>query len=245
MRIDVAGDLPAITSYTIDLPKVNLSGMTHVEGWTRVLGDNPLSALGVGFQDEDGNSVGEAITLSRENDWTYNRIALTEAYKLRDVSRLTLSIIKSADDSEGVVLLNGLWAVNYDSIDWQPMSRIDWRIERETRRLVIIPMYTAGIYQSRSRYFSQGHTSYGLSIENVVRIIAGKDPAALENDTEETEVDPWFIICRATELGYSSQSGGRETDPENRRQQATLWAGRSIQASRGFKTLSNIRRVHR
>ena len=46
-----------------------------------------------------------------------------------------------------------------------------------------------------------------------------------------------YIIARATGLAFAATSGGANTDPDQKRQQAAFWLGLAEQAKRAFPLL--------
>ena len=75
------------------------------------------------------------------------------------------------------------------------------------------------------------------------RLKGGDKPALLSAETDATEIDDSYIIARATALAYSSASGGPNSDPDAKRQQAAFWFGMSQQSKQNFPMLTNVRTV--
>ena len=221
---------------TIDVGRRNFSGMTHVEGWFKTA--EASVDLTLTLEDADG-SVGSAfptITLRGADGWQYLRLALPTPENTREIATVKLQVPANV-----TVWTNGMWAISEPSINWQKHMRSLWRIDRNTRTLVIQPRYVSafrGIFSGTS-YLD----TWTWPIENVAKIIVGGDPGPLTSDSDETEVPDQYVISRATELAYSSVSGGRTTDLQNYREQAKLWHNRALMERDRFPILQNVRRV--
>ena len=146
---------------------------------------------------------------------------------LTDIDRVTFAPTYAGGLLTACFWTNGLWVVAQRATDWKPLDefrRNIWRVNQAERKISIEPVFQVGP-------------------EGVVRVHTGTNPAQVDEDADETFVDRWYIICRATELAYSAISGGRQTDPENYRQQVALWAGRTNESKRTFPILENVRQV--
>ena len=72
---------------------------------------------------------------------------------------------------------------------------------------------------------------------SMLKITGGDKPALLSADSSTSEVDDSYIIARATGLAFAASSGGANTDPDQKRQQAAFWLGLAEQAKRAFPLL--------
>ena len=224
---------------SLDISTTYLTGMTHLEGWFKTT----LSGLGVTIRLKDGTETKADFpqeTLDTADNWKYLMLEIPTRYAADEIDSVEIEL----DAGGGVFWTNGLWAVNHPSINWQQMHRAHWRIDQNTRTLVIQP--------PRSASGSGPYGSYGFSVQHtglwpineVKKIIAGGDPQHLESDGDTTEVPDQFIIARATQLGYSAPSGGPSIDPRRLRQQAAIWEGRVAREYTRFQPLMNVRRLN-
>lgn len=232
-RLEITGEAGAHTA-TVSFSQTDLSGMTHFEGWFKT---RNVSALSITLKSgADNKGAARNIPIPTDGDWQYVQVPITGPEQLRQVNNIVLNITTTANPA--YVWTNTLYGVDHDSVDWQLMDRARWRIERETRNLAIVPRQSMLPLRSG---FTSGE---GLPIEDVVWIQAGRDPVDLEQDSDETIADSWFIVCAATELAFGPLSGGAQVNPDRYREQVRLWAARRDQASRSnFPPQMNARRI--
>ena len=224
---------------SLDISSTYLTGMTHIEGWFKTT----LSDLGFTIRLKDGTETKADFaeeTLDSDDNWQYLLLEIPTRYAADEIDGVDIVL----DAGGGVFWTNGLWAVNHHSVNWQAMHRAHWRIDQNTRTLVIQPPRSAsGSGPFGSYGFSVQHT--GLwPINEVKKIIVGGDPQHLDSDDDTTEVPDQFIIARATQLGYSAPSGGPSIDPRRLRQQAAIWEGRVEREYARFQPLMNVRRLN-
>ena len=218
-RVDTPSGLNPATVYA-KVGEMNLSGMDRLEGWFKSVAALTLTLR---LNHGDTNRASLDVELAA-NTWTYIREDMPNQHLLRDIDRVEVSIPAES----ATVWLNGLWAVQESSIQWEPMPRKMWVLHGSSGRVEIQLESLAWILSPP---------------QAVVRMITGIDPVSLDDDDDATNVEPWFVVARATELAYASVSGGRETDPEEYRRQSLNWAGRAELARGGFQPLVNIRRL--
>ena len=194
--------------------------------------------------------VPETGTLTA-GEWTYIRIPLTNA---RDLREITLVKIDGFSNTTGVLWLNGFWALNVDSIEWQEVDNWQWEVDRQTRELLVQFPYPerysgAGSYGGGlgAGFFGgnlgTGYVTYDNPMGSVLRIVGGRDPFDLESDDSDTVVPDAFITTKATQLAFGSEGGGPQTDLDRQREQALAWDRRAEREKRSFPALINVRRV--
>lgn len=211
----------SIINLTATPDQSDYSGYSHMEGWFKSVADIDLEFR---FRNDDA-SVGDSVALSLEaGEWTYLILSLPNPYLLNAIDEVELRVPAGG----GTLWTNGLWATLDSSIEWLEMRRDLWRIDQPERKIVFMPARLNG-----------------TGPFNVVRIHAGTDPVELEDDDDETNVDTEYLVSKATELVYSADSGGSQTDFADYRQQATLWAGRSRIAGYNLPPLVDVIEVRR
>ena len=228
-----AGHVEASTGF-----EVNLSGLTHLEGWVKSSVANTLTISIRSGSDE----VGSLTKTLAAGEWTYMMEELPTPHLLLGIDAVRLSI--SAD---AVLWVNGLWAINHDSIQWTAVDREMWYIQRETREFTVNLPYEGVEVLGGSAYGGSFGISYAVPdnpLYSVMRIVGGRNPQPLEEDADETNVPASFLTAKATQLAYSGVAGGPQTDPERFREQAVFWAQQVAREERSFPMLSNVRIVH-
>ena len=236
-------DLTGVSTMGREISERNLGGMTHLEGWFKTTADITIT---IGLYTDDAVVSTNLVVLKAADGWSYIHQALATPEATRKVDEVIISVPVAEDMS---LWLDGLWAVNEDSFNWYPLPRECWDIDPETDELVI-HLPSEGMYQMGVHGQGYGYATYtqepfsdfiGLP-QQVLRILGGADPGNLADDDDVTEALPRFLIARATQLAFSSASGGRETDPNRRREQAQFWAREAVLGRRAFQPLANVRR---
>ena len=149
--------------------------------------------------------------------WTYCRIKL--ANPETDTAIIAIAIEHDANLDDCQIRLDDIKAVQNDTAIWEIFPKHLWKIDRSARDLVL----------TDSGKFEAGYS--------MLKISGGDKPALLSADTTSSEVDDSYIIARATGLAFAATSGGSNTDPDQKRQQAAFWLGLAEQAKRAFPLL--------
>ena len=233
-----AVDMKARTGQEIDL-----SGMTHLEGWLK---SDVARTFNVTFYEDDTDKGEVAVSLDASK-WTYIRLELPEdRNSLRDIDNVRLTDI---DPRSGTLWVNGLFAINDFSIEWESVNDLMWEVDRQTKELLIqLPNQAAGYGGTRhngiySGIYGTAYMTYANPLENVVRVVGGRDPGPLADDDSETVVPAAFVVTKATQLAFGAESGGPQTDLDRLREQQRIWDARAEREKRRFPPLINVRRV--
>ena len=234
----------ASTGVTIDL-----SGMTHLEGWFK-----SLHAVTLVVRFYDGDTLKDRLEIILpENKWVYVRQAIVNAHELRIVDNVRITT--AAQGVDRVIWVNGLWAIAEPSIEWKAMDNWMWEVDRQTRELIIQLPYAGERYYGAGSYggalgtgfyggnLGTGYVTYDNPLGAVLRIVGGADPGDLDEDDDETIVPSAFITTKATQLAFGSEAGGPQTDLDRLREQARVWDLRAEREKRAFPALINVRRV--
>ena len=156
--------------------------------------------------------------------WTFVRMSLGNPES--DSAIASIGLEHDADLGAGVtVWLDDISVVRNDTSYWRKIPRNLWKIDREANDIVF------------DEYLD------GLANYNLLKIVGGDKPALLSADSTASEIDDSYIIERSTALAFSASSGGPNTDPDARRQQAAFWFGLSQASKRRFPMLTNVRSV--
>ena len=149
--------------------------------------------------------------------WTYVRMKLSNPEL--DTAIISIGLEYDAELGACQIRLDDIKAVQNDTAIWEIFPKHLWKIDRSSRDLVL----------TDSGKFEAGYT--------MLKISGGDKPALLSADTTASEVDDSYIIARATGLAFAASSGGSNTDPDQKRQQAAFWLGLAEQAKRAFPLL--------
>ncbi len=210
-----AGDIA-----TDSITSKNISKYDYLEGWIKSTVATSAGNLKI-LLDDSASCASPIETLSvpalSADTWTYFRVAL--ANPETDTAIISIGLEYDSDLGACQVRLDDLKVVQNDTAIWEIFPKHLWKIDRSSRDLIL----------TDSGKFEAGYS--------MLKITGGDKPALLSADTSTSEVDDSYIIARATGLAFAATSGGANTDPDQKRQQAAFWLGLAEQAKRAFPLL--------
>ena len=210
-----AGDIATDSITSKDISKYD-----YLEGWIKSTVATSAGNLKI-LLDDSASCASPIETLSvpalSADTWTYFRVAL--ANPETDTAIISIGLEYDSDLGACQVRLDDLKVVQNDTAIWEIFPKHLWKIDRSARDLVF----------TDSGKFEAGYS--------MLKITGGDKPALLSADTTASEVDDSYIIARATGLAFAATSGGANTDPDQKRQQAAFWLGLAEQAKRAFPLL--------
>ena len=121
--------------------------------------------------------------------------------------------------------IDDIVAVANDTAEWSTLDRRNWRIDKESRDLVLL---------------RDGQDAVGYAL---MKITGGDKPALLTSDATATEIDEDYIIANSITLALLAASGGPSIDPDAKRQLSAFWSDQAQRSRRKFPMLVNIRSV--
>ena len=210
-----AGDIATDSITSKDISKYD-----YLEGWIKSTVATSAGNLKI-LLDDSASCASPIETLSvpalSADTWTYFRVAL--ANPETDTAIISIGLEYDSDLGACQVRLDDLKVVQNDTAIWEIFPKHLWKIDRSSRDLIL----------TDSGKFEAGYS--------MLKITGGDKPALLSADTSTSEVDDSYIIARATGLAFAATSGGANTDPDQKRQQAAFWLGLAEQAKRAFPLL--------
>ena len=211
---------------TDSITSKNLSGYDTIEMWVK--STVATSAGNLKLLLDDTASCGSPLeTLSipalTADTWTFVRMSL--ANPETDTAIISVGLEYDADLGACTVWIDDIVAVANDTAEWVTLDRRNWKIDKESRDLVLQ---------------REGHRAVGYSL---IKITGGDKPALMTADTDTSEIDENYIIAQATSLAFLSKSGGPATDPDAKRQISAFWTDQAQRARRAFPMLANVRSV--
>jgi hypothetical protein len=218
-----AGDILASHAIT----SVDISGYDTIEFWikstvaTTAAGDLQLHLDDTASVASPLETVSVPVLVA--DTWTYVRA--TMANPELDTAIISVGLDYNVDIGAVVIWLDDIKVVKNDTADWRTMDKILWRVDREARALIL----------QKSANMAVGY--------KLLRLVGYDKPALLTADSSTCEVDPTFVISRATALGFYANAGGPQSDPDQHRQMADRWMARSVDRERGFPFLQDVREV--
>ena len=214
---------------TESITSKDLSKYSTIELWVKITGiSRPTSAGNLKLLLDDTASCGSPLetldipALSADT-WTFVRMSL--ANPETDTAIISVGLEYDADIGAATVWIDDIVAVANDTAQWATLDRRNWKIDKESRDLVLQ---------------RDGHKAVGYSL---IKITGGDKPALMTANTDTSEIDENYIIAQATSLAFLSVSGGSATDPDARRQISAFWTEQAQRARRSFPMLTNVRSV--
>lgn len=230
LRFTVAGGAGTgdiLASHAIT--SVDISGYDTIEFWikstiaTTTAGDLQLHLDNTARVASTPRLETVSVPVLVAGTWTYVRAAMTNPQL--DTAIISVGLENNVDVGACVIWLDDIKVVRNDSADWRTLNKTLWKVDREARDLIL----------GKSVDTAAGY--------KLLKLVGYDKPALMTADSSPCEVDPSFLISRATALGFYTISGGPQTDPDQRRQMADRWMARSAERERGFPILQDVREV--
>ena len=207
LKMVIAAGASAGDFVTDSITSKDISKYDYIEMWVK--STVATSAGNLKLLLDDTASCGSPLeTLSipalSANTWTFVRMALSNPNT--DTAIISVGLEYDSDLGACTVWIDDIVAVENDTAEWVTLPRRLWRVDKESRDLVLV---------------RGGQDEVGYSL---IKITAGDKPALLTSDSTATEVDENFIIANSVILALISTSGGPATDPDAKRQLCAFWA---------------------
>ena len=211
---------------TDSITSKDLSGYDTIEMWVKSTVATSSGNLKL-LLDNTAACVSPLETLSipalSADTWTFVRMSL--ANPETDTAIISVGLEYDSDLGACVVWIDDIVAVANDTAEWSTLDRRLWRIDKESRDLLLV---------------RDGQCAVGYSL---MKITGGDKPALLSADSTVTEIDEDYIVAYAANIALLSTSGGPSTDPDAKRQLSAYWASQAERARRAFPMLVNGRSV--
>jgi hypothetical protein len=211
---------------TDSITSKNISGYDTIEMWVKSTVATSAGNLKL-LLDNTASCASPLETLSipalSADTWTFVRMSL--ANPETDTAIISVGLEYDADIGATTVWIDDIVAVANDTAQWATLDRRNWKIDKESRDLVLQ---------------RDGHKAVGYSL---IKITGGDKPALMTANTDTSEIDENYIIAQATSLAFLSASGGPATDPDAKRQISAFWTDQAQRARRAFPMLANVRSV--
>ncbi len=211
---------------TDSITSKNISGYDTIEMWVKSTVATSAGNLKL-LLDDTASCASPLETLSipalSADTWTFVRMSL--ANPETDTAIISVGLEYDSDLGACTVWIDDIVAVANDTAEWATLDRRNWKIDKESRDLILV---------------RDGQAAVGYSL---MKITGGDKPALLTSDSTATEIDEDYIIANSITLALLSTSGGPTTDPDAKRQLSAFWADQAQRSKRKFPMLANIRSV--
>lgn len=214
------------------ITSTDLSKYDTIEMWIKVTGigsalvaGNIKLHLDDGTVTADGNDK-ESLNLPAisPDTWTFARMTLANPES--DTAIVSVGLEHDADlGADVTIFIDDIVAVANDTAEWRTLDRRNWKVDKESRSLILV---------------RDGQDVIGYSL---IKIIGGDKPALLTTDSATTEISEEYVIYNSAALASLATSGGTSTDPDQRRSVASGFLDIAQRARRTFPMLVNVRTV--
>ena len=214
---------------TESITSKDLSKYDTIEMWVKITGISSATSAGdLQFLLDDTASCAsplETINIPSISPDTWTFVRLTLANPETDTAIISIGLKHVTDLGACTVWIDDIVAVANDTAEWSTLDRRNWRIDKESRDLVLV---------------RDGQCVVGYAL---IKITGGDKPALLTADSTTTEIDEDYIIANSVALALLSTGGGPATDPDAKRQLSAFWSDQAQRARRAFPMLVNVRSV--
>jgi hypothetical protein len=197
-----AGDIIASESITSD----DYSGFTHIEFWFYTTVTTTAGQISVRLSStaSAGTATEEiAIPATTALTWTWHRVALANPES--DTAIISVGLIYTSDIGAATMNVDGIIVTRDLQGDWVTLSRRFWYPDKDQREV---------------RFTSEGVDIVGYAW---LRMIGRKKPTELNADATECDIDPEFIIAKATALTIRATSDRHAGSRDGAGITATEW----------------------
>ncbi len=211
---------------TDSIASKDLSGYDTIEMWVKSTVATSSGNLKL-LLDDTASCASPLETLSipalSADTWTFVRMSLSNPET--DTAIISVGLEYDSDIGAATVWIDDIVAVANDTAEWSTLDRRNWKIDKESRDLVLV---------------RDGQCAVGYSL---IKITGGDKPALLTSDATATEIDEDYIIANSVALALLSTGGGPGTDPDAKRQLSAFWSDQAQRARRAFPMIVNVRSV--
>jgi len=211
---------------TDSITSKNISGYDTIEMWVKSTVATSAGNLKL-LLDDTASCASPLETLSipalSADTWTFVRMSLSNPET--DTAIISVGLEYDSDLGACTVWIDDIVAVANDTAEWTTLERRSWKIDKESRDLILV---------------RDGQDAVGYSL---MKITGGDKPALLTSDATATEIDEDYIIAQTISLALLASSGGQTTDPDAKRQLSAFWTDQAQRARRAFPMLVNVRSV--
>ena len=226
LKLTIAAGASAGDFVSDSITSKDISGYDTIEMWVKSTVATSAGNLKL-LLDDSASCASPIETLSipalSADTWTFVRMTL--ANPETDTAIISVGLEYDSDLGACTVWIDDIVAVANDTAEWEILERRNWKIDKESRDLVLV---------------RGGQDSIGYSL---IKITGGDNPALLTADSSTTEIKEEYIISNSIVLALVASSGGPATDPENKRQLSAYWGTLAERARRSFPMLVNVRSV--
>ena len=215
----VAGDNVASKTIT----SLDISKYDRIEFWIR---SSVLAAAGDFTLRLTSGSTTVAFNIPAlvANTWHFHRVTINPD-DVRQLTAVTTVVIRQVVDiGAATVWVDDIRAAENSSAKWERIRPHLWAIDQEAGEIVFRP-------------------DFGTVPYNLLKITGGDKPVLLNADGTVCEIDPFFVIAKATELVLMATSGGPQVDRDARREQVGYWASEAERRIRALPVRENARQV--
>ena len=181
----LVGAAAGITLASASIPSLDISGLTHCEFFIKSTVATTAANLQLILSNTaSAGAETELIDVPAlvADTWTWVRVAL--ANPELDTAIISIGLKYTTDIGAATIWIDGVEGTEANSEDWATIHRNNWRIDKDARQLVLKP---------------EAHVNTSLSY-SLLRLRGVKKPTELNADATNCDVEPEYIIMKATAL---------------------------------------------
>jgi len=226
LKMVIAAGASAGDFVTDSITSKNISGYDTIEMWVKSTVATSSGNLKL-LLDDTASCASPLETLSipalSADTWTFVRMSL--ANPETDTAIISVGLEYDSDLGACTVWIDDIVAVANDTAEWSTLDRRNWKIDKESRDLILV---------------RDGQAAVGYSL---IKITGGDKPAIPTLDSDTMEIDEDYLIAQTITFALLSASGGPATDPDAKRQLSAYWSDQARRAKRKFPMLVGVRSV--
>jgi hypothetical protein len=235
LKIGISTTAEADDLIADSITSLNLSKYDTIEMWVKsTVGTNAgdlklhLDSTTITEATAHAGNTDEALSIPAlsSDTWTFVRMSLANPGSDTAIVSVALELhVDIANSAAITVWIDDIVAVANDTAEWSTLDRRNWKIDKESRDLVLV---------------RDGHQAIGYAL---MKITGGDKPAIPTLDSDTMEIDEDYLIAQTITLALLSASGGPATDPDAKRQLSAYWSDQAQRAKRKFPMLVGVRSV--
>lgn len=193
------------------ISSTDFSGMDFAEFWIKCSIATSAADLQL-MVDDTAECASPLETLSvpalTADTWTYVRVAM--ANPETDTAIISVGLNYTVDIGACSIWINDVKAVLESTATWVVLAKSQWSIDKNARDLIFT------------------HSGRGAVGYSLLKLFGGDKPALLTSDASVSQVDDYYVICKATALALRAhpKDGQDPAEWELLAQQAQLKHGR-------------------
>lgn len=224
VRFNIAGSVGTGLLASDSITSRDLSKYDYIEFWakstTAAAAGNMVLRLSA-TANAASSTDDLALPALSANVWTFCRVALNNPHL--DTAIISIGLRQDTDIGAAYIWLDDVAAVVDKSAVWTPINRLHWSINEDARRLVL------------------SSEAVGAADYSLLEVVGVQKPTQLTADSTTCDVEPEYIIAKATALAMRQHGNREQTAREAAFIEADRWETLAQQAMARIQTPQGVR----